>query len=314
MYRVRMHGRGGQGIKTASRILGSALFASGFEVQDAPRYGAERRGAPLYATVRAARAPIRERGAVESPDLVVVADETLLGVGTAGVLKGVDAHTTLLIASDTAADTWRERLQLAARILTIPARVGQGAGPASLGAACTGAAARLLGVVARPALDAALARELAGLDPEAAANSREAALMAYDAFAQEEGAVGEGAAATGSDAPPDWIELPLDPVTLAAPDIHGAATSVAVRTGLWRTMRPELDPERCNRCTWICGSLCPDGVITADAEGFPEIDFDHCKGCLVCVAVCPRHALLAVPERRAAKAGDPASDSAEARS
>ena len=55
MYRIRMHGRGGQGIKTASQILSSAFFAAGFEVQDAPRYGAERRGAPLFAVVRADR-------------------------------------------------------------------------------------------------------------------------------------------------------------------------------------------------------------------------------------------------------------------
>ncbi len=43
MYRIRLHGRGGQGIKTADRMLGTAFFAEGFEVQDAPRYGAERR-------------------------------------------------------------------------------------------------------------------------------------------------------------------------------------------------------------------------------------------------------------------------------
>ena len=46
MYRIRFHGRGGQGMKTASRILGSAAFAAGWHVQDAPVYGAERRGAP----------------------------------------------------------------------------------------------------------------------------------------------------------------------------------------------------------------------------------------------------------------------------
>ncbi|MEN8711676.1 MAG: 2-oxoacid:acceptor oxidoreductase family protein, partial [Arenicellales bacterium] len=45
MYRIRFHGRGGQGMKTASRILGTAFFLAGYEVQDAPRYGAERRGA-----------------------------------------------------------------------------------------------------------------------------------------------------------------------------------------------------------------------------------------------------------------------------
>ena len=32
MYRIRFHGRGGQGIKTASRILGSAAFREGFAV------------------------------------------------------------------------------------------------------------------------------------------------------------------------------------------------------------------------------------------------------------------------------------------
>ena len=62
-------------MKTASRILGSAFFAEGFEVQDAPRYGAERRGAPIFAYVRAARETINERGIITRPDLVIVADD-----------------------------------------------------------------------------------------------------------------------------------------------------------------------------------------------------------------------------------------------
>ena len=37
MYRIRLHGRGGQGIKTASRILGSAFFAEGFGMEGMPR-------------------------------------------------------------------------------------------------------------------------------------------------------------------------------------------------------------------------------------------------------------------------------------
>ena len=88
MFRIRFHGRGGQGMKTASRILGSALFAGGFEVQDAPRYGAERRGAPIFAYVRADRAPINERGIIRQPDLVVVADDTLVPVPAAVWLFG----------------------------------------------------------------------------------------------------------------------------------------------------------------------------------------------------------------------------------
>ena len=89
MYRIRFHGRGGQGVKTASRMLGTALFHSGLEIQDAPRYGAERRGAPIFAYVRADRAPINERGIIVHPDLIVVADDSLMGVPTAAVLQGI---------------------------------------------------------------------------------------------------------------------------------------------------------------------------------------------------------------------------------
>ena len=71
-------------MKTASRMLGTAFFLEGFEVQDAPRYGAERRGAPIFAYVRAARTPINERGVVRRPDLVIVADDSLVGVPAAG--------------------------------------------------------------------------------------------------------------------------------------------------------------------------------------------------------------------------------------
>ena len=74
MYAVRFHGRGGQGAKTASRILGTAAFLSGYQAQDSPIYGAERRGAPVAAFTRFGGEPIRERGVIAHPDLVVVAD------------------------------------------------------------------------------------------------------------------------------------------------------------------------------------------------------------------------------------------------
>ena len=99
MYRIRFHGRGGQGMKTASRLLGAAFFREGYEVQDAPRYGAERRGAPIFAYVRADRVPINERGIIRHPDLVIVADDSLVPVPAAGVWvtleKGVQVRFSL---------------------------------------------------------------------------------------------------------------------------------------------------------------------------------------------------------------------------
>jgi pyruvate ferredoxin oxidoreductase gamma subunit len=298
LYRIRLHGRGGQGIKTAGRILGSAFFAEGFEVQDAPRFGAERRGAPLYATVRAGFHPIDERGEILRPDLVVLADETLAAVPAAGVLAGVDAHTLLLINSSESPDVWRGRLALAGAVLTLSVPAAEPAEERFLGATCAGAAARCVGAIPRAGLEAAIREEVSAMGPAAVEASLERALFAFDRLEGWAGRVRPGASlTTASPAPPEWIELPFDDACVSAPHIHAGGTSVAARTGIWRTRRPELDRARCRHCHWICSTFCPDGVIAADSEGAPEIDFDHCKGCLVCVAVCPHHALEVVPER-----------------
>ncbi len=303
MYRIRLHGRGGQGIKTAGRVLGTAFFLAGFEVQDAPRYGAERRGAPIFAYVRAAREAIRERGVIRRPDLVVVADDTLITSPAAGVLTGLSPATVLLVGPGTPAEVWRERLRLAGPILNLPGPKGpqDSLGQKLMGMAGVGAAARLVGVIPRPALEAAARKELAALGEAALSRNLAAALSAYDLLADHAGCVREAPEpSAASYEPPDWIELPVDDVGLAAPAIFAPATSERVPTGLWRTVRPVLDRARCKRCAWICSTLCPDGVITVGPDGFPAIDYQHCKGCLVCMSSCPSHAIRAVPEEEAA--------------
>ena len=40
----------------------------------------------------------------------------------------------------------------------------------------------------------------------------------------------------------------------------------------------------------ICYARCPEGVIIEmDTEGKPVIDYDHCKGCMICAQECPKH-------------------------
>ena len=303
MYRIRLHGRGGQGIKTAGQVLGTAFALAGYEVQDAPRYGAERRGAPIVSCVRAGRAQIHERGVITRPDLVVLADETLVPVPAAAVLQGLSARTVLLIASGDAADAWRGRLGLEGPVLVLP---GPGAATGA-GLVCAAAAARLTGAIGAETLAEAIREELSG-DAPAGESARDAlersvalALAAFETMAAHEGVVREGVelAASGCEAP-DWIELPFDRATVSAPDIVAAATSEFVKTGAWRTMRPVIDYARCKRCSWVCSTLCPDSAIAVDADRTPRIDYDHCKGCMICVAVCPPHAIDAVPEKRTA--------------
>ena len=166
MFRIRFHGRGGQGMKTASLILGTAFFKAGYEVQDAPRYGAERRGAPIFAYVRADKCAINERGIISHPDLVVVADDTLVGMPAAGVTLGVDAHTVLLINSHESGSTWRQRLNTDASILTLAARedAEDRATLPFIGSRCAAAAAALTGVISRDVLIEALCEELGHLN------------------------------------------------------------------------------------------------------------------------------------------------------
>jgi pyruvate ferredoxin oxidoreductase gamma subunit len=309
MYRIRFHGRGGQGIKTSSRILGTAFFHEGFEVQDAPVYGAERRGAPMFAYVRAARAPIQERGLITHPDLVVVADESLVAIPAANVLLGITAHSVILINSAAGPDEWRRRLNLTAPIVALPVseEVSERAEVPFVGAMCAGAAARLTGVIARDTLARAIRDELGGHGEVVVARNLEHALGAYDAVAGEAGVVQEGGSIAARDyARPEWIDVPFEAARVSAPDIRAAATSVQTKTGAWRTMRPVIDYAHCSRCNWVCSTLCPDSAISVADDGRPVIDYDHCKGCLVCVAVCPPHAIHAEPER-AAQAAEAAS-------
>jgi pyruvate ferredoxin oxidoreductase gamma subunit len=302
MFRIRFHGRGGQGTKTASRILGTAFFLEGYEVQDAPRYGAERRGAPLFAFVRADKHPINERGVINQPDLVIVADDSLVPVPAAGVLQGIGDNTIILINSHDSQDTWQHRLNIKSPIVILPEteEVEDRAELRYIGATCAGAAASLVGVISRGKLAQAIQDELSHLGKSVVDKNTANAFAAFDYTQQHvKIKVTEGGAISAQDyTKPQWIDLPFEDASISAPTIHAALTSVEVNTGLWRTMRPVIDYDLCKGCWWVCSTFCPDGAINVK-NNLPDIDYDHCKGCLVCVAQCPPHAISAIPETQA---------------
>ena len=65
------------------------------------------------------------------------------------------------------------------------------------------------------------------------------------------------------------------------------------KTGAWRTFRPVIDPEQCNKCG-LCSLYCPEGVISEDLK----IDYDFCKGCGICAEECPKKAIRMEREER----------------
>jgi pyruvate ferredoxin oxidoreductase gamma subunit len=78
LIEIRFHGRAGQGAKSAAQILAEAALEHGYHVQAFPDYGAAREGAPITVYVRISKNPIKHYTIVESPDIVVVIDATLL--------------------------------------------------------------------------------------------------------------------------------------------------------------------------------------------------------------------------------------------
>jgi len=86
---VTWHGRGGQGAVTAAMILAEAAYIDGYKgVTAAPFFGVERRGAPITATTRFSRTPIRTLTPTAKAEVVVVLDERLMqAVDVLGGLK-----------------------------------------------------------------------------------------------------------------------------------------------------------------------------------------------------------------------------------
>jgi 2-oxoacid:acceptor oxidoreductase gamma subunit (pyruvate/2-ketoisovalerate family) len=95
MIEVKVSGRGGQGAVLASQILATAFFQKGLYVQSFPSFGAERRGAPVSAFVRADSREITLRYSVQRPDWIVLLDSHLLD--NPMVMGGMSEKTSLLI-------------------------------------------------------------------------------------------------------------------------------------------------------------------------------------------------------------------------
>jgi pyruvate ferredoxin oxidoreductase gamma subunit len=92
---IRWHGRGGQGVVTAGKLLAETAMGTGQYFQAFPDYGPERMGAPIRAFTRLSSRPITIHSQIEEPNVVLVLDPTLLG--TVPVTEGLEEDGTLLV-------------------------------------------------------------------------------------------------------------------------------------------------------------------------------------------------------------------------
>ncbi len=97
MLQIRIHGRGGQGVVTATELLSVAAFEQGRHAQAFPSFGSERTGAPVVAFCRIDDQEIRLREPILAPDVLIVQDPTLLH--QVDVFQGLQPDGYVLINS-----------------------------------------------------------------------------------------------------------------------------------------------------------------------------------------------------------------------
>ena len=284
--RVRFHGRGGQGAKTASRILGNAAFNDGFYTQDFPIYGAERRRAPVTAFTRFSSEEITERGFIFSPDISAVMDDSLitdpLANPFAGLRKGgVAVVNTTMPASSILKDRSDVRVVVAD---------------------LTGQALKILGKpVHSPGIAGAVAR-VSGIKTDAilkAVTDELHEIGLSDAMVEKNLEFAKKICGELEPIELATEELPtkeeLVPLALVVSDggietVIRTGNSDARHTGNWRTFRPTIDYEKCTDCM-ICYAYCPESAMSVGGDGRVKIDYDNCKGCMICMVECPLRAI-----------------------
>ena len=295
MIEVRFHGRGGQGAKLASRILGQSGFLSALFAQDFALFGAERRGAPVVSFTRLSAEPIDRRGNIERPNLVVVMDDSLLKEAPGQVFHGVDAATPVIVnAKNAEAEAFAPGLKALPaanyRCIDMNRIALESIGRVFVSAIAAAAAAKCVPAIHAEQLEKALRTEIAefGLTPDLIDKNLEAACRAYEL------APVIGLTAMESDAEvveSSWQAVPyLGSAQFAGPTIRHRGSAALRATGNWRTERPVLELAKCKRC-FLCYLYCPEAAIRLDAENFPHVDYDHCKGCMICYEECPTDAI-----------------------
>ena len=109
---VTWHGRGGQGAVTAAMILAEAAYMDSYKgVTAAPFFGVERRGAPIAATTRFSKKPIRTLSPTAKSDVVLVLDDRLMQ--TVDVLGGLKPEGLLIVNSSHPPETFCTDMNIA---------------------------------------------------------------------------------------------------------------------------------------------------------------------------------------------------------
>jgi len=262
---IRIHGRGGQGGVTASRLLATAAYYDGKFSQAIPMYGTERRGAPVTAYVRVDDVRVRERELVHTPDIVMVLDP-------------------LLSTRQTMADDMAEGGLLLLNAAYPPEEVKTGG---NFRVATVNATSIALETLRRPITNTAILGAFAKA-------------VGWPKLESIEKAIRKQFSGRIADMNVEAIKRSYDECSEVIPaPVKTAGESEAIAVGgygvlkdvsSWRVFQPVIDMDKCTGCK-NCWIYCPETAIKWTDENRPEIEWRKCKGCGICVNECPVKAI-----------------------
>ena len=267
MIEIRLHGRGGQGAVTASRILATAAYEEGQYSQAIPMYGTERRGAPLTAFVRIDNQRVRERMLVHDPDISIVLDPLI--AKQQAVVDSLKPGGLVLLT--TAQPPEEVKLGGDFKVATVDA---------------TTIALETLG---RPITNTAILGAFVKVTGAMKLESIEKAIKKY--FPGRLGDINIAAVRRSY----EEVKGPIQAVVKSAPeekiDINVGGYGVLKDVSSWRVFTPEIDEDKCIGCK-SCWIFCPETAIQWDEEKKkPYVEYRKCKGCGVCANECPVKAI-----------------------
>lgn len=280
----------GQGGAAATELLSAALATQGLYTSVRMRTTGGRRMAPVLNDIKIGRVPMLPNCANQRPAEMLVFSEVLFDnqhpwiVETIATLRsGILMVNTPLAPADVRFPYGFEGTVATVDGTAICERV-LGIRPAPFGLTLLGLYARATGAVDVDTLVDVVCERFPG---KVGAANAAAVREAYEATRIAPGLTMPPGRERPARTLPEIAKV-LDRPSFGYTRLPGASDGNPALA--WRPRLPTIDESRCTCDFCVTPGFCPDGVISW-TDGRYEVNYEYCKGCGVCAAVCVHQAV-----------------------